>query len=148
MPKVIMVLQTSPKNAPGEYVNSLPPIKSPSEGLISGDTVPEKWTAEVATMEDVQKFFDKRMEELNARIALLEMELKRLVPVAGPKTKEEAEQAGETNAKGEAGKNKEAEKKAGEEKAAEIEKKAMAQKPQEPKTENQPEPEAEGVKAK
>ena len=90
MPKVIMVLQTSPKDAPGEYVNSLPPIKSPAEALISGDTVPEKWTAEVATMEDVQKFFDKKMEELNARIATLEMELKKVVRVEGPKTKEEA----------------------------------------------------------
>jgi hypothetical protein len=72
MPKFTVILQTSPADEPGKVVNSLPPVKSPREPLASGDTVPEKWTMEVATLEEVTALIRKEMESLTARVAALE----------------------------------------------------------------------------
>jgi hypothetical protein len=57
-------------------VNSLPPVKNPLEPWASGDTVPPTWTVEVASLADVTKIIDKKLEELTARVAKLEAKLK------------------------------------------------------------------------
>jgi hypothetical protein len=75
MPKFTVLLQTSPTGEPGKFVNSLPPVKSPQEPLISGDTVPETWSIEVATLEEVTALIAKQMESLTARVAALEAKL-------------------------------------------------------------------------
>jgi hypothetical protein len=75
LPKFTLLLQTSPTNVQGEFVNSLPPIKSPSIPLASGDTVPPTWLTEIATMADVTALLEKQMETLNARIAALETKI-------------------------------------------------------------------------
>ena len=156
MPKFTMVLQTSPKDAPGEYVNSLPPIKSPAEGLISGDTVPEKWVAEVATMEDIQKLLNKHVEELNTRIAALEAKVNEL----SPKTESQAENKQEpkseakleakveqkTEVKSEQKPEQKAEQKS--EQKSEQESEPKAEKKEESKTEGKPEQKADAAKAK
>src|SRR6202034_3176552 len=69
-------LQTSPGKDVGEPVNSLPPVKSPLEPWASGDTVPPTWTVEVASLADVNKIIDKKLEELTIRVAKLEAKLK------------------------------------------------------------------------
>ncbi len=76
LPNFTIRLQTSPGKDVGESVNSLPPLKSPQEPLISGDTVPPTWTVEVPTTEEVNKLLDKKVEELNARISRLEDKLR------------------------------------------------------------------------
>jgi hypothetical protein len=76
MPNFTIRLQTSPGKAVGETVNSLPPVKSPSEPWASGDTVPPTWTVEVASLADVNKIIDKKLEELTIRVAKLEAKLK------------------------------------------------------------------------
>jgi hypothetical protein len=76
MPHFTIRLQTSPGKAVGETVNSLPPVRSPSEPWSSGDTVPPTWTVEVASLADVNKIIDKKLEELANRVAKLEARLK------------------------------------------------------------------------
>lgn len=76
MPHFTIRLQTSPGKAVGETVNSLPPVRSPSEPWSSGDTVPPTWTVEVASLADVDKIIDKKLEELANRVAKLEAKLK------------------------------------------------------------------------
>ena len=134
MPKFTLVLQTSPKDAPGEYVNSLPPIKSPAEGLISGDTVPEKWVAEVATMEDIQKLLNKQAEELHTRIAALEAKVNELSPKTEPQAENKQEPEGKEKDKAEQKPEQKSEPKAG--------------KKEESKTESKPEQKADTAKAK
>ena len=75
MPNFTIRLQTSPGKDVGESVNSLPPVKSPLEPWASGDTVPPTWTVEVASLSDVNKIIDKKLEELTLRIAKLEAQL-------------------------------------------------------------------------
>jgi hypothetical protein len=75
MPHFTIRLQTSPGKAVGETVNSLPPVRSPSEPWSSGDTVPPTWTIEVASLADVNKIIDKKLEELANRVAKLEAQL-------------------------------------------------------------------------
>src|SRR5580658_4890493 len=76
LPNFTIRLQTSPGKDVGEPVNSLPPMKSPLEPWASGDTVPPTWTVEVASLADVNKIIDKKLEELTLRIAKLEAQLK------------------------------------------------------------------------
>lgn len=76
LPNFTIRLQTSPGKDVGEPVNSLPPVKSPLEPWASGDTVPPTWTVEVASLADVNKIIDKKLEELTIRIAKLEAKLK------------------------------------------------------------------------
>jgi hypothetical protein len=76
LPNFTIRLQTSPGKDVGEPVNSLPPVKSPLEPWASGDTVPPTWTVEVASLADVNKIIDKKLEELSIRIAKLEAKLK------------------------------------------------------------------------
>jgi hypothetical protein len=76
LPNFTIRLQTSPGKDVGESVNSLPPVKSPLEPWASGDTVPSTWTVEVASLGDVNKIIDKKLEELTTRIAELEARLK------------------------------------------------------------------------
>jgi len=78
-------LQTSPGKDVGEPVNSLPPVKSPLEPWASGDTVPPTWTVEVASLADVNKIIDKKLEELTIRIAKLEAKLRRAEEDSGEK---------------------------------------------------------------
>ena len=75
MPHFTIRLQTSPGKAVGETVNSLPPVRSPSEPWSSGDTVPPTWTIEVASLADVNKIIDKKLEALANRVAKLEAQL-------------------------------------------------------------------------
>jgi hypothetical protein len=77
LPNFTIRLQTSPGKDVGEPVNSLPPVKSPLEPWASGDTVPPTWTVEVASVADVNKIIDKKIEELTLRISKLEAQLKR-----------------------------------------------------------------------
>jgi hypothetical protein len=51
-------------------------VKSPLEPWASGDTVPPTWTVEVASLADVNKIIDKKLEELTIRVANLEARLK------------------------------------------------------------------------
>ena len=76
MPNFTIRLQNSPGKNAGESVNSLPPVKAPLEPWASGDTVPSTWTVEVASLADVNKIIDKKLEELTTRIARLEAKLK------------------------------------------------------------------------
>jgi hypothetical protein len=76
LPNFTIRLQTSPGKNVGEAVNSLPPVKNPSEPWASGDTVPPTWTVEVASLADVNKIIDKKLEELTTRVAKLEATLK------------------------------------------------------------------------
>src|ERR1700674_441446 len=76
LPNFTIRLQTSPGKDVGEPVNSLPPVKSPLEPWASGDTVPPTWTVEVASLADVNKIIDKKLEELTIRVAKLEAKLK------------------------------------------------------------------------
>jgi hypothetical protein len=89
MPNFTIRLQTSPGKAVGETVNSLPPVKSPSEPWASGDTVPPTWTVEVASLAEVNKIIDKKLEELTIRVAKLEAKLKG----SGEDSDERADQA-------------------------------------------------------
>jgi hypothetical protein len=76
LPNFTIRLQTSPGKDVREPINSLPPVKSPLESWASGDTVPPTWTVEVASLADVNKIIDKKLEELTIRIAKLEAKLK------------------------------------------------------------------------
>ena len=76
MPNFTIRLQTSPGKNVGEAVNSLPPVKNPLEPWASGDTVPPTWIVEVASLADVNKIIDKKLEELAGRVAMLETRLK------------------------------------------------------------------------
>lgn len=76
MPNFTIRLQTSPGKDVGESVSSLPPLKSPEEPWISGDTVPATWTIEVVSAAEVNKIIDKKIEELTIRVAKLEARLK------------------------------------------------------------------------
>jgi hypothetical protein len=78
LPNFTIRLQTSPGKGIGESVNSLPPLKSPQEPLISGDTVPPTWTVEVPTTVEVNKVIDKKIEEVTARSAELEAKVEEL----------------------------------------------------------------------
>jgi hypothetical protein len=80
LPKFTMLLQTSPANEPGEFVNSLPPIKNPTTPLASGDTVTEPWVMEVPSLDEVNALIQKQIETLTARVAALEAKLKELSP--------------------------------------------------------------------
>jgi hypothetical protein len=84
LPKFTLLLQTSPTNVQGEFVNSLPPIKSPAIPLASGDTVPPTWLTEIATMADVTALLEKQVEALNTRIAALETKLNDLSAQQNP----------------------------------------------------------------
>jgi len=94
MPKFTVLLQTSPTGEPGKFVNSLPPVKSPREPLASGDTVPETWSMEVATLEEVTALIHKELESLTARVEALEAKLG-----GGEKSKEAKEQKRPVDAK-------------------------------------------------
>src|SRR6202050_5777165 len=76
LPNFTIRLQTSPGKNVGEAVNSLPPVKNPLEAWASGDTVPPTWTVEVASLADVNKIIDKKLEELANRVAKLEAKVK------------------------------------------------------------------------
>jgi hypothetical protein len=89
MPNFTIRLQTSPGKTVGETVNSLPPVKSPSEPWASGDTVPPTWTVEVASLAEVNKLIDKKLEELTLRVAKLEAKFKG----SGEDSDERADQA-------------------------------------------------------
>jgi hypothetical protein len=84
LPKFTLILQSSPTNDPGEFVNSLPPIKNPTTPLASGDTVSEPWFIEVASVGEVKALIQKQVEALNARVAALEAKLTEISPDPEP----------------------------------------------------------------
>src|ERR1700683_2063510 len=86
LPNFTIRLQTSPGKNVGEAVNSLPPVKNPLEAWASGDTVPPTWTVEVASLADVNKIIDKKIEELTTRVAKLEAKLKGSTEDSGAST--------------------------------------------------------------
>jgi hypothetical protein len=91
LPKFTMVLQTSPTNEPGGFVNSLPPIKNPTKPLASGDTVSEPWFIEVVTAGEVNALIQKQVEALTARVAALEAKLNELSPRTEPSKPQQPE---------------------------------------------------------
>jgi hypothetical protein len=92
LPKFTMLLQTSPADERGEFVNSLPPIKNPTTPLASGDTVSEPWFIEVASVGEVNALIQKQVEALTARVAALEAKLNELSPKSEPSKPQQAQE--------------------------------------------------------